>query len=78
MEGSPSTRYCWRMFSSAVMSMYIDGVSTTAPILRRLRPIRASVFFAPYSVKLPPVGSCKPQMRRMSVVLPAPFLPTKP
>ena len=56
----------------------MEGVSTTAPIRRLARSIFASVFFAPYSVKLPPVGACKPQMRRMSVALPAPFLPTKP
>lgn len=30
------------------------------------------------SSKLPSVGSCKPQMSRISVVFPAPFLPIKP
>ena len=43
-DGTPSTRYCMRMFSSAVISEYIDGVSTTAPMRRRLFLIARSVF----------------------------------
>ena len=36
------------------------------------------VCFIPYKEKLPSVGICSPHTRRISVVLPAPFFPTKP
>ena len=77
-EGIPSTRYCSLIFSFAVASRYTDGVSTTAPILRRHRAIFLSALPTPYRANVPDVGSCRPQIRRISVVLPAPFFPTKP
>ena len=56
----------------------MEGVSTTAPIRRRQRAILWSSFPTPQRAKLPPVGCCSPQMRRMRVVFPAPLRPTKP
>ncbi len=76
-DGIPRTLYCSLRLSSAVISRYIDGVSTTAPILLRAFEI-SPVLSVPYSVNVPEVANCKPQISLISVVLPAPFRPTNP
>lgn len=51
---------------------------TTAPMRRRDLIISLLSLRMPYREKLPEVGSCNPQIKRIRVVLPAPFFPTKP
>ena len=53
----------------------ISIATNPAPILRRDLTIFLSLFWIPYKVKLPEVGSCNPQIRRIRVVFPAPVSP---
>jgi len=65
------------MFSKAVRPAYTAGPSMRHPmwVRARQRPLSPSW---PKMETAPDVGWDRPHMMRMSVVLPAPFLPTRP
>ena len=75
---TPSAMLCIFIFWYAVISGYREGVSMMAPVRRRAARMFASFSLRPNREYPPSDGEINPQTRRMTVVLPAPFLPTKP
>ena len=70
--GMPNSKHCARKLSIADISGYNAGCSTSAATDVFVRCLSGS------NLNVPEVGLDSPVSKRISVVLPAPFFPTKP